>query len=352
MFNPVSPPLLPAESVERRRPSNLAEGDGPLFSHEYRKDFGALSARSYTDIDLLANGFLARRGIPDFSAFAAERRGVGKAKTLVRSFQYSAFSRRLDVERGLAITDENANGFFHWFCDELPKLEALLASAGGELERRTLLIPAMADFSYLRPSLEPYGIRDLRVLSGRERARCADLLWVPPAAPTGNYRPHLMRSIRDRFRRHFGAPAADGADGADAPAGRRLFISRAEAPWRKIANEADLAPALERYGFERVVMERLSLAEQVRLVSEAQVVAGNHGAGLTHILWMNPGTRVLELRRRGDRENNCYYSLAQELGVDYYYQLCDAAVEGEDTHTVDFIADPTEFEGLLALITR
>lgn len=363
MFKPLYPPLLSAESVERRRPVNLVDADTALFSHEYRRSFGPVAGRLYSDIDLLPNGFLARRGLPELSAFASERRGFGKLKTLVRSVQYSASSRRFHAQRALALTDENANGFFHWFCDELPKLEALLASAPEELERRTLLIPAMADYSYVRPSLEPYGIPNLRILGPREKARCEDLLWIPPVSPTGNYRPPLMRSLRDRLRRHFGAPAdgaagtgqaADGVPpGALRPnAGRRLFISRAEAPWRKIANEADLAPALERYGFERVVMERLSLAEQIRLVSEAQIVVGNHGAGLTHILWLNPGSRVLELRRRGDGLNNCYYSLADAMGVDYYYQLCDSVDKREDTHTVDFIVDTGEFERLLALATR
>ena len=362
MFKPLYPPLLPPESVERRPPVNLVADDGVLFSHEYRRDFDAVSLRLYSDRDLLSNGFLARHGLPEFSAFAVERRGLGRLKTLVRSVQYSAFTRPLRVEQALVLTDENANGFFHWFCDELPKLEALLLSAPEELERRTLLIPAMADYAYLRTSLEPYGIPEFRVLLPRERARCADLLWVPPVAPTGNYRSALMRSLRDRFRRYFvdgsstspsGASlaVASGAAGA-ARNRRRLFISRAEAPWRKIANEADLAPTLARYGFERVVMERLSLPEQVRLVSQAQIIVGNHGAGLTHILWMNPGTRVLELRRRGDRQNNCYYSLAQAMDVDYYYQLCDAVDETEDTHTVDFIVDIKALERNLALLEK
>jgi len=100
LFNPISPPLLSSETVERGRPINLEVVDEDLFSHEYRKDFGAVSGRVYSDIDLLSNGFLARRGLPDFSAFATERRGLGRLKTLVRSVQYSASSRRFDGGTG------------------------------------------------------------------------------------------------------------------------------------------------------------------------------------------------------------------------------------------------------------
>ena len=30
---------------------------------------------------------------------------------------------------------------------------------------------------------------------------------------------------------------------------------------------------------------------------------------------MNPGTKLLEVRRENDNLNNCYYTLASELGI-------------------------------------
>lgn len=222
----------------------------------------------------------------------------------------------------------------------LPRLEVLDAAAPREMRERTLVVPAMADFPYVRASLAPYGIDSPRVLGAKESVRCSNLLVVPGAAPTGNYRPALMRAMRDRFRRYFEAGTPE----------RRLFISRAQAPRRRIANEGELEPILKRHGFESVVLESFPLDEQIRLMASASIVVGNHGAGLTHLAWMAPGTRVLELRRRGDGENNCYYSLASALEVDYYYLQCEAVDPREGTHVVDFIVDPAAFERTIALV--
>ena len=332
-------PRLPEERVLRRPPENLDPADEALFAHEYERDLDAVEAHRLSDVRVLPNGFLARKLRPLPESFVLAPAGLRRAKVAVRALQYGAFAARGPAEEcALFATDEFSNGFFHWIGDVLPRLEALATTAPAELAERRLVVPAMADFPYVAPSLAPYGIESPRFLGRNESARCAELLVLPPVAPTGNYRPALMRSLRERFRAHFGAGK---------PA-RRLFISRAEAPWRRVTNETELAPALERLGFERVVLERLSFEEELRLVASASIVVGNHGAGLTHMAWMSPGTRALELRRRGDGANNCYYSLASALDIEYFYLQCDAADPRADTHVADLVVDPPAFERALA----
>ncbi|MGI8424385.1 MAG: glycosyltransferase 61 family protein [Chloroflexota bacterium] len=54
---------------------------------------------------------------------------------------------------------------------------------------------------------------------------------------------------------------------------------------RRVANEADVIRALRPLGFEVVHAERLTFAEQIRLFSEAAVVIGPHGSGMTNVLF-------------------------------------------------------------------
>ena len=54
---------------------------------------------------------------------------------------------------------------------------------------------------------------------------------------------------------------------------------------------------------------------------------------------MASGSRVLELRRRGDRENNCYFSLASALDLPYDYLQCGVTDEREPTRTAEFVVD-------------
>ncbi|MGA2642463.1 MAG: glycosyltransferase family 61 protein [Spirochaetia bacterium] len=331
--------ILDKENVVRPLPRNLKAGEESLFSHEHSRKIPPTDLIDAQDAEVLPNGFVRVGGRLLPQVFLGMPRGVRALKAWLRIRQYHLRARKVGVERALFITDDWSNGFFHWIGEVLPRLEALGSS---EAEARTLLVPAMADFDYARQSLEPYSLGDIRFLSWSERASCRDLLVVPPLAPTGNYRPAVMSALRDRMRRWFGASQG----------GRRLYISRVGSAARRIANESEMLPVLERHGFERVLSERLSFSEQVRLVGSASMLIGNHGAGLTHACWMLPGTALFELRRQGDSANNCYYSLAGALGIRYYYLMCKAADERKATHAADLVVDPALLEAELAALTE
>lgn len=341
--------LLPEETVSRVPPANLVPGDERLFEREYRKTFAPVRSFSAGSCAVDRFGFLYCGGslLPARESFAV---ASIRAPKIVAKSLYSRLACRKTVDAGdaLFVTDEFSNGYFHWLGDVLPKLEVLAANVGSEeLKRRTLIIPAMADFPYAVPSLEAFDLGRVLVLSKDERARCSSAFGCGPLAPTGNYRPSVMKSLRDRFRSRFSSDPSDGPR-----IGRRLFISRAEAPKRRIANETELLPVLEKHGFERIVLEKLAFADQVKAVAGASALAGNHGAGLTNMLFLAPGSDVVELRLEDDAENNCFYSLASALDLRYSYLKCRSARNGEDTHTADFVVDPERLDSTLASIEK
>jgi capsular polysaccharide biosynthesis protein len=332
MSGPLS---LPLENVYRRPPVNIVADDETLFIHEYERQIAAIEATALQNVRILRNGYLMRAAHVLPHTFAVRPLGLRRVLIAARVLRHSILSSiSSTIQTGLFITDEFSNGFFHWICDVLPRLEALRFLAPEELETRTVLVPWMASFQYIGETLKPYGRIGVRNLLAREQIRCNDLLVIPAVAPTGNYRPHLMHAIRTRFRSYFKSGAA----------ARRIFISRTEAPKRRISNEEALLPVLERFGFERMVLEDLPFAEQVRLIGSAEVLAGSHGAGLANMCWMEPATKVLELRRRGDAENNCYYSLASALNLEYSYMQCDPVESKSDSHGGDLQVDPAELE--------
>lgn len=329
------------ETVTRKPPVNISSTDAFLFAHEYTKDIDETYAENLLNTRILPNGYLTDvSGLLLKAQSFASYKSVSSVKPLLRSLYYGAKSRSLPkLRHALFITDEFSNGFFHWFGDVLPKLELLVSFYGIDAIRRLpLIVPHMADFPYVLPSLVPYGLDTVCVLGKSESVLCESLLTCSPAAPTGNYRPLIMKKSRGRFIDHFGS--TDRRD-------RKVFISRAQAPKRKIANEDELVPILERSGFERVVMENLAFSDQVKLLSETAVLIGNHGAGLVNMLFMRPGSSVVELRLRGDTANNCFFSLASALDISYRYQICDSIRPGEDTHTADFIVDTKTFSHIL-----
>ena len=196
--------LLEPERVVRRLPSNIRPGDERLFSHELVRDLAATRALSFEHVDLLPNGFLVSGFVILPASFTSPPGTPTAIKRWVRMLSYRAASRRVTpVEKAQFCTDEFSNGYFHWICDVLPRLEA--STDTRDSAGRTLVIPAMAQASYITPSLTPFALPRILHGSWGERLAIEDLLVISQVAPTGNYRPSLMDRVRHRFRRHFKA---------------------------------------------------------------------------------------------------------------------------------------------------
>lgn len=101
---------------------------------------------------------------------------------------------------------------------------------------------------------------------------------------------------------------------------RRLYISRRNAPSRRVQNEHKVETLLNSFQFETIVTENMSFQEQIRLFAQAEMIVANHGAGLTNIWFALAGAKVLDIIRR-DRPGwaYVYWSLADALGHEYWY---------------------------------
>jgi len=189
------------------------------------------------------------------------------------------------------ITDIWSNGYFHWMTDAIPRLLTIQ----DKLKNSTLLLPGnYRSLKFIIPSLKPFTIKNIEFVDGVFRL---DNLNMPShTAPTGNFRQNFVVSLRDRY-------TAFNKNETRDPGYRRIYISRGIANRRKISNEKECLVVFEKYGFRVLHLENHSFEDQVRLVSNAEYLVSNHGAGLTNMLFMNPGSRVLELRRREDKNN-------------------------------------------------
>jgi hypothetical protein len=121
---------------------------------------------------------------------------------------------------------------------------------------------------------------------------------------------------------------------------RRLYISRNDAGRRRVKNEEELAPLLEKYGFEKVLMGHLPFLEQMQLFFSAEAVIAPHGAALSHLAFCDRGTPVIELFSP-HYIKPCYWHLSNIAKLPYSYCLGKASLTGENP---DMIIDPKELE--------
>ena len=97
---------------------------------------------------------------------------------------------------------------------------------------------------------------------------------------------------------------------------RRLYVSRRDASFRRVLNEAEIMPLLRQHGFEEVAMSDLSVAEQAKLFSEAAVLVGPNGSAFANLVFANPACRVIEFFAPG-WVVGYNWMLSELLGLDY-----------------------------------
>ena len=106
---------------------------------------------------------------------------------------------------------------------------------------------------------------------------------------------------------------------------RKIYIARKKGGWRSVLNESDLLPHLLEEGFEVLNAEQLTFREQIHLFTEATLIVGLHGAGLTNILYA-PYASMLELI--GSYGDGTWYSMTTCLKQTYDSLLCQSV--GDD----------------------
>lgn len=336
---------LLADSVSTRQlPVNLEPGDRWLFEHELQRALPGSRLIEMGDVRISADGILFRAGriLPESFAFAHLLEEWTRARRLRFLLGNYFLKRTTRVDHdALWIADNWSMGYFHWLADTLPRLFLVRQ----HLKDWTLLLPDYArTLAFVEPSLAPFGVGQVRYAGPDEVFRCRRLFVPTHAAPPGHFNEAVIRSIRQVLVAAYGISGEAGAD--------RLYISRSGARRRTVSNEIEVVDLLRRFGFRVLHPESCSFDEQVRAASGARYLVSNHGAGLTNMLFMRPGSHVLELRHDGDRVSNCYFTMASALGLRYSYQTCASPAPEEPPHTANLRVDigklATNLERLLA----
>lgn len=205
-------------------------------------------------------------------------------------------------------------GYYHWVTESLPR--AL------EIRRRYPdAIPILPKDHYAgyAAALTALGFDDVRWFPQSSNALIHSPVVSECPPRFGTTDPALLRDVRDAISAHYRLKATKEPH-------RIVYVSRARARGRRVRNEAQLTAMLQSLGAEVVHFEDLDFAAQVRLMGETRLLVSIHGAGLTNMMWMPPGGRVIELLpvrngwfdwnsvRRSFRHDACYVRLAEALG--------------------------------------
>lgn len=304
----------PALHFQRRLPENIRKEDEKIFT-DPRFVFNSIPE---SNIYLLKNVVVTHAGvvIKNGNVFSPslifpEHKSIyGK----FFSIKERTMKHKRDIgKRCVLIHDYWSLNSFHWIADALQRLyfvepfiepdDVIILPKNGlsRLHHQTLL-------GFTNPTY---------TLGRMEYLKVPELIMPMHVAPSGHFNPDFLKQFRQRLLTRF-------KPDPKVSLGKRLFLGRDNATnGRRITNGSDFEATLLDFGFKKVNMDKYSFADQVSIAHNAECIISVHGAGLTNILFMNSGSSVIEIRQKGIRNSECYYSMADALDHRYFYLLAE-----------------------------
>jgi tetratricopeptide (TPR) repeat protein len=253
----------------------------------------------------------------------------------------------------------SGNVYFHWMVDILPRIEILqrwgvnleeidwflVNSCQQPFQRETLKALGIPEYKIIESDRHPYiQARKLIVPSfsgylgwlspqGLEFLRRVFLTGKPPQlqktfASDNRYIDGKLPILTQEIEFLLDLPAetnyfskknpVSDCHGASHIYPERIYISRSKCSYRQVINEEQVIEILSRFGFVSVLLESMTLQEQIALFSRAKVIVAPHGSGLTNIIFCESGTKVIELVSP-NYIRHYYWAIGQQLNLEHYY---------------------------------
>lgn len=322
--------IYPKHISNRKAPENLKQDDLELFQHEYSKEVNATTITTLKKVFILGDSIFNLKELKFYQSYTHIHKLT--FKPIVKRLLFF-INKTEKIEKAVWIIDNWSEGYFHWLTDALPRLIA----ASNSIKEHVIILPIeYKKQNYISESLNLLGFK---YRFYHKKLFVQELLLPSHTAPTGNYNKNIINQLRTKFLKQNTLTAH-----------RRIFISRDKAQKRKIVNSEAVNALLLSNHFEIHYFEDYSFSQQVEIMMQTKTLVALHGAGLTNMLFMPEQGAVLELRNDNDSHNNCYYTLASELNLRYYYQLNKG--NSSNTHAVDVLVNIDELKNNINQLIR
>lgn len=229
-------------------------------------------------------------------------------RAALRDGQFRDFRRTPDQELGrAAVLLPCFHNYYHWTVGNLMKIY-VLEQYGEEVGEYPALVVPEDRPGWMDETLEMVSYPGDIIGWGSQYASVRELIVPSFPDPVVEECRWLRQTLRE---------AANVSDSSP----ERVLITRRDATIRRLANLDAVERALAPLGFETVTPGEYSVAEQVRLFEDTELIVGPHGAGLTNLLYATD-TTVVELF--GMKRSASFARLCEICGHGYARLECDA----------------------------
>jgi len=106
----------------------------------------------------------------------------------------------------------------------------------------------------------------------------------------------------------------------------KIYLTRSGTEWRSIENEKEVVGLIEKFNYSPILFENLTFWEQVYVMKNTTHFIALHGAGFSNVIFMQNGSRVLELINKQYAELEYkfpFWQLCNAMNLNYFYQFCE-----------------------------
>ncbi len=209
---------------------------------------------------------------------------------------------RITVKEGIWLGGQSSGNYYHWLMEFLPRLKSV--EQHPEYRHLPLIVDAGLHDNLLACLRRLAPERELVPLQARRRYHFERLV-VPSNL---NCLPHDYRRDAVALPQDFAftPPAIDylrsrlaGLDEKSAAGRRRLYVVRRNPAYRRLLNADEVERFFQARGFESVCPDDMTLAEQIAVFSQAEVIAGPTGAGFANMVFAPRDATVIILYYAG-----------------------------------------------------
>lgn len=333
---------LPSTNVIRKKPCNFNEKDEHLFKNALIMHLPRVFPIEKKKTYIPPCGRLFNRIFFNLLQFNLGIRFIGLLKSYLKSFFFLTKIRKItNFHNILYVTNSNSANFFHWFLDVLPKIEFIIQNKDSILKSNLkIMIPNGHNNIYTKMSLAAFDL-DFYYQKKNEIIVSDKSILLPDIAPSGNYRKNFVLKLSQRLKNHW------AIKNTIIQSKKRIYISRKNSKKRRLKNEDEIISILKKYEFFILDFDKINFNEQLKYTLDSEILISIHGSGLTHMLWAKQKSKILEIRTKDNFNDNCYFTLASDLGHDYFYLNADKTSPKISNHLSDLEINKDQFLSLL-----
>jgi len=114
-------------------------------------------------------------------------------------------------------------------------------------------------------------------------------------------------------------------------------------------NEEQLSPVLEKYNFDILQPQRMSVEDQVRLFARAQAIVSPTSSGPANLLFAGRQSRNLEILEPQWAAERAYivWTSAETLGQPLWYVVAESVANSQHPNRSDLYLPPAKFDSAL-----